>query len=109
MNDFKDMLVYLRQREHLTQRELAKKLNVSPATIGMYETGKRFPTREIEEAIADLFNVNIDTLRGNSRTSNYSFSDEDQKLLMAYHMAPVDVQNTIKRLLAYVGSLTDED
>lgn len=109
MNDFKDMLVFLRQREHLTQRELAKKLNVSPATIGMYETGKRFPTREIEETIADLFNVNIDTLRGNSRTSNYSFSEEDQKLIMSYHMAPVDVQNTIKRLLVYTERLKDEN
>lgn len=64
MNEFKDMLHYYRKRDKLTQAELAKKLHLSTSTIGMYESGKRFPTREIEEAISDYFNVNISTLRG---------------------------------------------
>ena len=64
MNDFKDMLIYLRKREHLSQRELAEKLNISSSSIGMYESGKRYPSREQEEAIADFFNVNLSTLRG---------------------------------------------
>ena len=64
MSEFKDMIAYLRKRENLSQRELAAKLNVSASTIGMYESGQRYPSREQEEAIADFFNVNLDTLRG---------------------------------------------
>ena len=64
MSEFKDMLVYYRKLNNLTQTELAKALHLSTSTIGMYESGKRYPTREIEESIADFFNVNINTLRG---------------------------------------------
>jgi len=64
MADFASMLKYLREREHLSQRELASKLNLSPSTIGMYECGKRHPKYEDEEAIADFFNVDLNTLRG---------------------------------------------
>lgn len=68
MNGFKEMLVYLRKREGYTQRELAKKLNLSTSTIGMYESGQRYPSREIEEMIADFFNVSLDLLRGKVST-----------------------------------------
>lgn len=54
VNGFSEMLSYLRKRENLSQRELAKKLHVSASTIGMYESGKRYPSREQEEEIADF-------------------------------------------------------
>ncbi len=64
MNDFPSMLKYLRESEHLSQRELASKIGISSSTIGMYESGERLPKREIEEALADYFNVDLNTLRG---------------------------------------------
>ena len=64
MADFAQMLKYFREREGLTQRELAAKLNMSAGAIGMYESGKRHPKFEDEEAIADFFNVDLNTLRG---------------------------------------------
>jgi repressor LexA len=64
MNEFKDMLKYLRERDKLSQSELAKKLGVSKSAISMYEVGNREPDFETEEAIADLFNVSLDFLRG---------------------------------------------
>lgn len=81
MSEFKDMLTYLRKRENLSQRELAAKLHVSASTIGMYESGKRFPSREQEEEIADFFNVNISTLRGKPETEELS-SDLAKKLIV---------------------------
>ena len=62
--EFKDMLKYLREREHMSQRTLAKKIGVSPSAVGNYESGIRTPDFTIEEAIADLFNVSLDVLRG---------------------------------------------
>ena len=62
--EFKDMLKYFRQNAGLSQRELAKRLGVSPSTISMYEVGNREPDFETEEKIADYFNVDLNTLRG---------------------------------------------
>lgn len=64
MPELKDMLTYYRQLNNLSQRELAKQIGVSPSTIGMYESGQRFPKPEIEEALADIFNVSLNNLRG---------------------------------------------
>lgn len=37
----------LREKMGLTQVELARKLDVSNATVGMYETGKRMPSFKV--------------------------------------------------------------
>lgn len=66
MNTFKNMLKFLREREGYSQSELAAKLGISKSTISMYEVGNRQPDFETEEAIADLFNVSLDFLRGKS-------------------------------------------
>ena len=63
MADFASMLKYLREREGLSQRDLADNLGISKSTISMYEMGRRHPKFEDEEAIADYFNVDLNTLR----------------------------------------------
>lgn len=64
MAEFNEQLKYLRKREHLTQSELANKVGLTKAMISMYERGQRKPSYEAEEALADVFNVSIDVLRG---------------------------------------------
>ena len=64
MGNFNDMLKYLRVREKMSQAELADKLGVSKSTVGMYELGKREPDFETLEAIADLYNVDMNFLLG---------------------------------------------
>lgn len=64
MNEFKDILVYLRKRSDMTQQDLAKVLGLSKSMISMYERGERHPSYEMLEAIADHFNVNVDFLIG---------------------------------------------
>ena len=83
MADFKDMLKYLRKREGLSQAELAEKLGLGPSTISMYEVGSREPNFEIEEKIADLFNVDLNTLRGkDSESSAASCLRSDETILL---------------------------
>ena len=55
-----------RKERGLTQDQLAALLGVSRSTIGMYETGSREPDFETSEAIADVFNVDMDYLMGRS-------------------------------------------
>ena len=64
MPSFRDMLVYLRKRNGYSQQELAQLIGVSRSAIGMYEAGEREPSFEVLEALADTFNVNMDTLLG---------------------------------------------
>lgn len=78
---FKEMLKYLRTRENLSQSELADKLGVAKSTISMYEVGKRQPDFETLEAIADLFNVDMNFLLGKDGSENdrYYLRDETAK------------------------------
>lgn len=60
--DFAKRLKELRMSRGLTQDDLARELNLVKSSISMYENGKRKPSFEVLEAIADYFNVNMDTL-----------------------------------------------
>lgn len=55
-------LANLRAENHMSQRDLAKKINTSSGTIGMYETGKRTPPLKRAIAIAELFNVPVEKI-----------------------------------------------
>lgn len=81
MASFKEMLKYLRLGENLSQSELAEKLGVAKSTISMYEVGKREPDFETLEAIADLFNVDMNFLLGKDGSENdrYYINDETAK------------------------------
>lgn len=64
MTDFGKRLRELRKQKHLSQEELAKQLNISRSSIGMFEQGRRRPDFEMQEVFADYFNVNMDYLFG---------------------------------------------
>lgn len=66
MANFSDRIKGLRTGRGITQEQLASMLKVSRSTIGMYESGKREPDFDTSEAIADIFNVDMDYLTGRS-------------------------------------------
>lgn len=66
MSTFSDMLVYLRKREGYTQADVAQAIGMSASSIGMFERGQREPGIETLEAIADFFNVDMNTLMGST-------------------------------------------
>ncbi len=70
MSTFGDRLRLLRQEADLSQRELAAQIGVSKSSVNMYERGEREPVFETQEAIADLFNVDMDYLLGRSDQRN---------------------------------------
>lgn len=47
---------------NMTQRELAKRLGISPSAVGMYEQNRREPDLDTLKKIADLFDVTLDSL-----------------------------------------------
>lgn len=62
-----DKLTYLRNSNNLSQAELAKKLNISRSSIGMFESNARIPTTDTLIRYAQFFEVSLDYLLGNER------------------------------------------
>lgn len=61
---FSLQLKELRQQRNLSQKELAKILNVATGTVGNWEAGSREPDFSMAIKIADFFDVSLDRLLG---------------------------------------------
>ena len=57
-----ERITVLRKRAKLSQEQLAKQLNVSASTIGMYEQGRREPSIRTLIALSQIFGVSLDYL-----------------------------------------------
>lgn len=67
---FADRLTDLRKAQHMTQADLAKKLNISPQAVSKWETGESIPDIEMLELLADLYGLTLDELiRGETSTN----------------------------------------
>lgn len=86
MGEFYSMLKYLRKRAGLSQQELAAKLGVSKSAISMWENGNRAPDPEMMEAIADLFNVDMNFLYGRAGSENDGYYTNPQTAAIAQDM-----------------------
>ncbi|AVU84844.1 helix-turn-helix transcriptional regulator [Listeria monocytogenes] len=68
---FGENLMKLRKANNLTQEELAKKLGVARTTYSSYEQNRRMPDIDVQNKIADLFEVSLDYLHGRTDKKNY--------------------------------------
>lgn len=68
----------LREKNNLSQKELAKILNIANSTLSQYESDVRVPSDDIKILIADYFNVSLDYLLG--RPNTYNVSKEKSKV-----------------------------
>ena len=62
--DFSQIVKQLRLERGMTQQELANMVGLTKVTISQYETGKRKPSFEMIEALADVFHVDMNYLLG---------------------------------------------
>ena len=56
------IIAQLRKDNHLSQRDLAKAINVSAGVVGSWETGRIQPAFESCIALADYFKISTDVL-----------------------------------------------
>lgn len=59
-----DRIKMLRDKHNMTQSELAKRLEITRASVNAWEMGVSCPTVQYVIAMADLFNVSTDYLLG---------------------------------------------
>lgn len=62
--NFSGRLKELRKREHLTQQDLANKLNVDRTSVGKWETNRNLANNDILQKICSMFDVTMDYLLG---------------------------------------------
>jgi len=64
----------LREKNHLTQSELAEKLCISDKTVSKWETAKGYPDISLLEPIAKVFGISITELISGNAVSNVNVS-----------------------------------
>lgn len=82
---FGDRLRKLRDEYGFSQEQLGNKTNLSTSTIGMYEQGRRQPDNETLVKLANVFDVSVDYLLGNTevRKANEPYDNELEKILFS--------------------------
>ena len=69
-------IAVLRRAKGWSQSELARRLQVSPSAVGMYEQGRREPAAEVLVALSEQLGVTVDYLLTGKMTEESSESAE---------------------------------
>lgn len=110
MANFGSILKNLRTSRGITQGELATMLDISRSTVGMYETGGREPDFETMEAIADIFNVDMDYLMGRTQVERkHPISPPRKKIPPGFRPLPEMVQVPLVGRIACGKPITAEE
>ena len=66
--EVKDILRNLREKNHLTQEQMAERIGVTRQAVSRWETGMTQPNPELLKVLSREFEVSINTLLGSPRT-----------------------------------------
>lgn len=90
-----ERIVQLRIKKSISQKELAKKINIDDSTMNKIEKGNR-PIRDKELAkIADVLEVSTDYLLGRSKQNDIADT-------IAAHIDPNATEEEMEEILAYI-------
>ena len=94
--EYSERIKNLRKSRHLTQEELAKKLDVTKQTISQYERGVRRPDVTTIDALCDFFNVSADYLLGRADVTVRLVGQSDLIMLDSAEMHDSQFQKMIE-------------
>lgn len=86
---------FYRKQQGLTQKDLAKKLNMAPTAISAWEVGRNKPLMDNIEQMAQLFNIKKSELLGDD-LNNLEESE------------PIDLREALKMTAAFNGDEFDD-
>lgn len=95
---FGERLKELIEERKITQRQLAKELNIATTTISGYATNSREPSLETLISFAEYFHVSVDYLIGYSTVRHPAHDVSDQtldRLLSYYKRLSPDIQELL--------------
>lgn len=106
--EMKDRIRQLRKEAGMTQQEVADRLGVNHVTISGYERGTRRPQFPEADALAELFDVNLEYLLCSTDIRGRYPSHEDQlirvsaedlRVLRAYQAASSEIKTAVRAVL----------
>lgn len=80
-----DTIKKLRKERHMTQLDLAHKLDVAPTTVSSWERGAAYPLMTTAKAIAGIFGVPVSTIAGEASAAPISTASH------SYPYIPADI------------------
>ena len=98
MQYFGERLRDLRHEKHMTQKQLADKLNLSKGTISAYEQGKKYPSIEVLIKLCNILQVSADYLLGLSDDMQLMRSNLTDEQMSTFRKLIYDMEqyNTLK-------------
>ncbi len=99
-------LFELRMEQNLSQRELAKKLNISQGTYNNWENGKTQPSIEDMIEISKLFRVSVDYLIGN-QVEEVSVKEDESTLRKIYRSIQKLDEESLKALSVIIEKMIE--
>lgn len=128
MATFSQRLKTMRMEMNLSLRQLSKLTDISPSALHSYEIDTRTPSHQSLEALADIFNCDIDYLLGKSDIKNpvydvisllqnvkkiekseIDIKTRDIDFMMLYHGESEDTQVRMHKLMQVVANLDADD
>lgn len=98
-----DKISALRKEKNLSQTDLGKAASVSREIIGRYERNEVLPSIEVAAKIADVLEVSLDYLAGNSKKAAV-----DKKTMKLIHDIE-DLEPSIKDKLIFLANAVIRD
>lgn len=100
----------LRRERNMTQRDLARALNVSPSAIGMYEQGRRQPSADLIVAICQEFSVSTQWLLTGRPYTGKDFQEDLKMLLQCPGAGGISAVESpvVESLLRQLGEIVAE-
>ncbi|EAC8843134.1 helix-turn-helix domain-containing protein [Listeria monocytogenes] len=89
------MIVNLREKRNISQRELANRIGINKSVMNRIESGERDVRAHELEAIANYFNVSTDYLLGRSKQNDIADT-------IAAHIDPDATEEEMEEILAYI-------
>ena len=89
---FGERLLETRKRKGLSQEELATTLGTKGPAIGRYERGTAKPTIEVASKLANILEVSLDYLVGNS---DMEVDSNTRKMILEVQQLPEDIKEKI--------------
>ena len=104
-NRLGNKIASLRKTNNLSQRELAKSLNVSNKTISKWECGNGKPDIEMIQMISDFFHISVDELLSESSQTTSIVQDNKKKLTNKMKITIISLVATVILTLAVILSI----
>lgn len=98
-----DKIIALRKQRSISQTDLAKAVGVSREIIGRYERSEALPSIEVAAKIADVLEVSLDYLAGNSKKA----AVDKKTMKLIYDIE--DLEPSIKDKLIFLANAVIRD